>query len=189
MTNQTLVEMADARPSRLRPGVRRGFRMGLTVRSFLLVTLAVVPALGIQAYNELELRKASADSIRHRVIQITRQFGAEIGELREGARQLLLALGELGPVKLHQSRACSALFSQLRSRFDNYAVLGAADAAGRVFCSSGPADQGSIAGFAFFKRAMAKDGLAVGEYWQDPATGKKRSVQFERYNFQRRALM
>jgi signal transduction histidine kinase/DNA-binding NarL/FixJ family response regulator len=147
--------------------------MGLTGRSFVLVMLAVVPALGIQAYNEFELRKASEAAIRHRVIQITKQFGAEIGELREGARQLLLATGELGPVKLHQARACDALFAQLQSRFDNYAVLGAADATGKVFCSSGPAAQGSIAGFAFFQRAMAKGGLAVGDYWVDPVTGKK----------------
>ncbi|HZU89179.1 MAG TPA: ATP-binding protein [Stellaceae bacterium] len=173
MTHEPPVEASKAAPGRLRSGVRRGFRMSLTGRLFLLVMLAVVPALAIQAYNELKLREASEAAIRHRVLQITKQFGAEIGELREGARQLLLAVGELGPVKLHQSGACSALFSQLQARFDNYAVLGAADAFGQVFCASGPSARGSIAGFAFFQRAMAKGGLAVGDYWVDPLTGKK----------------
>ncbi|HJU19139.1 MAG TPA: ATP-binding protein [Stellaceae bacterium] len=172
MASQSFAETVDAAPRRRRFRLR-GFRMGLTGRSVLLVMLAVVPALGIQAYNEFELREASEAAIRHRVVQITKQFGAEIGELREGARQLLLATGELEPVKLHQSQACSALFAQLQARFDNYAVLGAADAEGRVFCTSSGAARGSIANFAFFQRAMAKDGLAVGDYRIDPATGKK----------------
>ena len=83
MTSQPPVATTGAAPGRLRSFLRRGFRMGLTGRSFVLVMLAVVPALGIQAYNEFELRKASEDTIRRRVIQITKQFGAEIGELRE----------------------------------------------------------------------------------------------------------
>jgi hypothetical protein len=46
-------------------------------------------------YNEYELRKAREADIRQQVIQITKQFGEEIGEQREGARQLLLALAQL----------------------------------------------------------------------------------------------
>ena len=72
--------------------VPRIVRIGLTGRLFLLVVLAVVPALGIQAWNEYDQRIAREDDIRQHVIEITRQFGEEIGVLREGARQLLLAL-------------------------------------------------------------------------------------------------
>jgi hypothetical protein len=50
-------------------------RIGLTGRLFLLVILAVVPALVIQAWNEYDLRIAREDDIRHRVVQITKQFG------------------------------------------------------------------------------------------------------------------
>src|SRR6516225_6437055 len=119
--------------------VPRIVRIGLTGRLFLLVVLAVVPALGIQAWNEYDQRIVREDDIRQHVIEITRQFGEEIGVLREGARQLLLALAELEPVKSQQSQACNALFAQLRSRFANYNLLGAADTSGRVFCERGPA--------------------------------------------------
>src|ERR1700751_6425915 len=108
------------------PVKRRGVRIGLTGRLFLLVVLAVVPALVIQAWNEYDLRIAREDDIRQHVIEITRQFGEEIGVLREGARQLLLALAQLDPVKFKQPDACSALFSQLKSRYANYSLLGAA---------------------------------------------------------------
>ena len=74
-------------------------KISLTVRLMILVLIAVCPAIAIQAYNEYELRKAREADIRQQVVQITRQFGEEIGELREGARQLLLALAQLTPVK------------------------------------------------------------------------------------------
>ena len=73
---------------------RRALRISLTSRLFLLVTIAVLPALVIQAVNEYYLRLARTDDIRKQVVQTTDQFGEEIGELREGARQLLLTLAQ-----------------------------------------------------------------------------------------------
>jgi len=74
-----------------RLGVPRLPHINLTLRLFILVLIAVLPAIVIQGYNEYDLRKAREADIRQQVIQITKQFGEEIGELREGARQLLLA--------------------------------------------------------------------------------------------------
>src|ERR1700720_987317 len=96
-----------------------GVRIGLTGRILILVIFAVVPALGIQAWNEYDLRIAREADIRQQVVQTTKQFGEEIGELREGARQLLLALAQLYTVKSHQQDACSLLFSKLKTRFAN----------------------------------------------------------------------
>ena len=118
--------------------VPRIVRIRLTGRLLLLVILAVVPALVIQAWNEYNQRIAREDDIRQHVIEITRQFGEEIGVLREGARQLLLALAQLDPVKFHQPDACNALFSQLKSRFSNYSLLGAADTSVGYFVRAGP---------------------------------------------------
>lgn len=162
--------------------VPRIVRIGLTGRLLLLVILAVVPALVIQAWNEYDQRIAREDDIRQHVIEITRQFGEEIGVLREGARQLLLALAQLEPVKSQQPDACSALFSQLKSRFANYSLLGAVDTAGRVFCASGPTSLSSVTDQPFFTRAIAQPGLAVGNYWVDPANGQKMIHFAERFD-------
>src|SRR3984893_6668734 len=147
--------------------------VSLTARLIVLVLIAVFPAIVIQAYNEYELRKASEAAIRQQVVQITKQFGEEIGELREGARQLLLALTQLTPVKLRESEACSALFATLGSQYANYSLLAAADTGGRIFCSSVPLTYSSVADQPFFKRAMTQEGLAVGNYWADPASGRR----------------
>src|SRR5262249_10541980 len=125
-------------------------QLGLRFRLFILVLIAVLPAIVIQGYNEYDLRNARESDIRLQVLQITRQFGAEIGELREGARQLLLALAELSPVKSMETEACNALFAVLKSGFANYDLLAAADTNGLIFCSSAPTGYSSVADEPFF---------------------------------------
>src|SRR5713101_3435776 len=156
-------------------------RIGLTGRLLILVIFAVVPALVIQAWNEYDLRIAREADIRQQVVQTTKQFGEEIGELREGARQLLLALAQLNTVKSHQQDACSALFSKLKTRFANYSLLGAADIDGRIFCTSDVAFYSSVADQPFFTRAMAQPGLAVGNYWVDPVNDQRMIHFAERF--------
>jgi signal transduction histidine kinase/CheY-like chemotaxis protein/HPt (histidine-containing phosphotransfer) domain-containing protein len=114
-------------------------------------------------------------------VQTTKQFGEEIGELREGARQLLLALAQLNTVKTRQPGACSPLFAKLKARFANYGLLGAADTSGRIFCTSEPTSYSSVADQPFFGRAMAQPGLAVGNYWVDPANGQRMIHFAERF--------
>jgi hypothetical protein len=145
---------------------------GGTFRLFLLVALALLPMIAIQAWHERDLRDERGGVIRERVIYRTQQLAAEMGELREGARQLLLAIGQLEAVKLKQPEACSTLLAKLRARYPNYSLLGAADAQGRIFCASGPTTD-SVADQSFFTRSIVHDGLAVGNYWVNPATGQK----------------
>src|SRR5690242_10514723 len=92
----------------------RRLQVGLTGRVIFLVLLAVLPALAIMAYNEYTLRRAREDDIRNRVIQTTKQFGEEIRAIREGASQLLMALGELDEVQGLNSQQCNATFARLK---------------------------------------------------------------------------
>ena len=154
--------------SKRRPG------FSLRTRILALLLIAVLPAIGIQGYNEYKLRQAREHDIRQQVIQITKQFGEEMGELREGARQLLLTLGQLPDVRDKDGSACTALFKTLQHQYENYALLGAADGHGQVFCSSAPGSASqSVAEQEFYERAMGHDGLAVGNYSVDPVTGQK----------------
>src|SRR3982074_2026310 len=175
----------DSGPRKVKEGpqsiFRRWMQLSLTGRMFLLVVIAVLPALVIQAVNEYALRTAREDEIRQRVIQITKQFGEEIQAIRAGASQLLIALGELDEVQKRDSQECGATFAKLKVRFESYVRIGAADATGKVFCSSGLTMESSVAATEFFKRAMADDGLAVGHYFVDPATNEKMIHFAERF--------
>src|SRR5436853_5208725 len=160
---------------------RRWMQLSLTGRMFLLVVIAVLPALVIQAVNEYALRTAREDEIRQRVIQITKQFGEEIQAIRAGASQLLVALGELDEVQKRETKGGGATFAKLKARFESYVRIGAADDAGNVFCSSGPIIEPSVAETEFFKRSITGDGLAVGNFFIDPNTGEKMMHFAERF--------
>jgi signal transduction histidine kinase/ActR/RegA family two-component response regulator len=148
--------------------------VSLTTKMFLLVLIAVMPALSIQAYNEYDLRKSREDDIRNQTVQITKQFGAEMGEIREGAHQYLQVISRLAPVSSLETDGCTKLLATLNATTPYYGLLGVADATGMVRCVSRPTSLTSVADFPFFKRAMAQTDLAVGNYWVDPANGEKR---------------
>src|SRR5207244_217135 len=67
----------------------------------------------------------------------------------------------------------STIVTRLKSRFEEYSRLGAADLSGKVFCTSDGSAGQSVADTEFFKRAAAGDPLAVGNYFVDPATQEK----------------
>src|ERR1700674_2371281 len=107
-------ERAKAKDGNRSP-LRRWMRLGLTGRMFLIVVIAVLPALAIQAVNEYTLRRAGEDDMRQRVVQITKQFGEEIKEQRKGASQLLIAMGEIDALQDGKAEACSFILANLKS--------------------------------------------------------------------------
>jgi two-component system, sensor histidine kinase and response regulator len=153
--------------------MRRLFTFGLTTRLVLLTVIAVLPALAIQTYNEYDLRHARENDIRDRVVQITKQFGEEMGELREGARQLLAAMARLPGIISMDGPKCEELLVSMKQSYPNYESLSVADTNGRTICSSSPDAPSSVADLPFFKRAMAQDSLVVGNYWVNPVSGAK----------------
>ncbi len=153
--------------------MHRFLRFGLTARLVLLTLIAVLPALAIQTYNEYDLRHAREHDIRQRVVQITMQFGEEMGELREGARQLLVALARLPWIETIDPVQCNRHLMALKASYPNYESLSVADSAGHTICSSSSSSPPNVADLPFFKRALAQDGLAVGNYWQNPLSGAK----------------
>jgi len=147
--------------------------LSLTTKMFVLVLIAVMPALAIQSYNEYDLRKSREDDIRNKTVQITKQFGAEMGEIREGAHQYLQVISQLPAVSSMDVEACTRLLASLNAKTPYYSLLGVADATGTVRCTSRSTSLSSIAGLPVFQRAVAQSDLAVGNYWVDPASGEK----------------
>lgn len=147
--------------------------VSLTTKMFVLVVIAVMPALAIQSYNEYDLRKSRENDIRNQTVQITKQFGAEMGEIREGARQYLRVISHLPRINSPDAEDCKRLLTALNANTPYYSLLGVADSAGTVRCASGPTSLSSVADLPFFKRALAQSDMAVGNYWVDPASGIK----------------
>ena len=111
--------------------------MSLVARLYLLVALAVLPAIGIQLYNELILRRHREAQVRDEALRLAEFTASELNGVLAGARTLLVSLSSTAAVRDHDAAACQTLLEDLDPRLPQYTALGAADAAGTWYCATG----------------------------------------------------
>ena len=151
----------------------RLFFSGLRVRLLLLVLLAVIPALGLTLYTNLEERQVRKAQVQEYALRLSRIVSADHERLIEGARKLLATLARLPPVRDRNRAACNALFADLLTRHSSYANLGVIGADGNIFCSGLPMTGQVYAGDrAYFRRARETRDFAIGDYQIGRITGK-----------------
>ncbi|MBI3063968.1 MAG: HAMP domain-containing protein [Deltaproteobacteria bacterium] len=151
----------------------RLFFSGLRVRLLLLVLLAVIPALGLTLYTNLEERQLRRALVQEHALRLSRIVSADHERLIEDARRLIVALARLPAVRDRNRAACNALFAELLTRHSSYANLGVIDADGNVVCSGLPMTGQVYAGDrAYFRRARETRDFAIGDYQIGRITGK-----------------
>ena len=150
----------------------------LRTRLLLLVLLAVIPALGLTLYTNLEERQLRKAQVQEEAMRLSRLVSADHERLIEEARRLLVNLARLPAVRDRNPAACNALFADLLAQRSSYANLGVIDTDGNVFCSAFPMTGQVYAGDrVYFRRALETRDFAIGEYQIGRITGKA-SVNF-----------
>ena len=115
--------------------MRSFFVSGLRARLLLLVALAVGPLVGLVFFNAADQRRIASVQALDNALRLARLIASEQKQIIEGARQLLVSLSQLPPVRGHDSSACNTIFAELLKQYPQYATLGAVDATGNPFCS------------------------------------------------------
>jgi signal transduction histidine kinase len=147
-------------------------------RLLLLVLLAVIPALGLTLYTNLEERQLRKASVLEDAMRLSRLVSADHERLIEDARRLLVSLARLPAVRDRNRAGCNALFADLLTRQSSYANLGVVAADGNIFCSALPMTGQVYAGDrAFFQRALETRDFAIGDYQIGRIT-RKATVNF-----------
>ncbi len=148
--------------------------MSLLVRLIFLVALAVLPAIGIQIYNEIAMRGAREAEAREQSLRLARQTAAELERTVEGIRELMVTLAALPVVHGKDGDACTAFFSDLRRHYADYLVIGAVDEKGIAFCNSTRPDRRpDVSDREYFRRVMATGAFAVGNFTHSRVTDRK----------------
>ncbi len=143
--------------------------MSLTLRLVLMAVIAALPAVGLQFWNEHDLRLARTQELQEQVLRLARQQSAEIDRLAEGARQFLVALAQIPQVNGADTAGCADLLIQIRANYRAYRAIIVADADGNVVCSSiGPGP--GIADRAYFRLAVQSNDFAIGNYVEGRGT-------------------
>src|SRR5262249_55721936 len=124
------------------------------------------PAIAIEAYVQIDLRRAREGELRDSALRQARLAAGEFDRIMEATRQLLTALAAVPTVRDHAAAECNAVLPTLLRQFPQYASLAVLEADGSVWCSG--RDGVTLGRVAtdrpYFQRALASKAFAIGEY-------------------------
>jgi PAS domain S-box-containing protein len=139
--------------------------MTLLVRILLLVGLALLPALVIQVYQQVELRSASARLTEGNALRTLALVEGGLDRTVEGVRQTLMILSETVVVRRRDEPGCRALLARVSASLITTEVIHVTGRDGMVWCSNDAALVGTGLGDRpYVQEAMATDGFVIGDY-------------------------
>src|SRR5580700_8876929 len=141
------------------PTSRRPVRMvrtGILARLFALVLVALLPALAIQAYNEIAGRETREAEVREDALRLALSAAGETERIAENARTVLAAVANLPAIRNLDASACNSYVAALRQDFPQYIGIGAIDLKGHPFCANIPIPENEDASDREFYR-VARD--------------------------------
>lgn len=153
--------------------------MRLTTRLIALVGIALLPALVIQAYNEVSLRRSRLEAVREQALSAARGVTADLDRFVEGLRQVLVAVAATPAIRDRDPARCTEYLRAVARSYPAYMLLAVNDAEGKTVCNTSGSPPGTFlnADRAYFRRAMATNAFAVGDQVIGFVT-RKRSLHF-----------
>ena len=147
--------------------------MPLLSRLFLLVAVALMPAIAIQAYNEFDLRRSRQIEVQDQALALARLAAAEQQQIVQGIWQALIALSELPAIKAKDSQGCNAYLSAIKQRYPAFVAFIVTDLTGQSSCNTTNLDEPiTAAGRAYLANALKSGGFTVGEFAVGRQTGR-----------------
>ena len=110
--------------------------MSLLARSLALVAVSLMPAIAIQATNELDARNARLQELRNVAGQRAELAAAELRHTIMGIHELLTTLTFVPSIREGRKDECNPILQRLASENGVYLNIAAADANGSVHCSA-----------------------------------------------------
>ncbi|MDB5405217.1 MAG: hypothetical protein JWL84_129, partial [Rhodospirillales bacterium] len=152
--------------------------MPVLLRLFLLVAVALLPAIAIQTYNEFELRRSRQIEVQGQALRLAKLSAAHQQQMVEGIRQVLIALSELPAIKAKDTRACNSYLSAIKQRYPAFLAFAVTDMNGAFFCDTSSSHKPvTVAGRSYFADALKSGGFTVGEFSVGRLTGRN-IIQF-----------
>ena len=91
--------------------------MTILARLFILVAIAVLPALAIEGYNQFDLRHEREREVRRDALRLATFASGELDRIVESGAGLLSALSRLPAVRNFDAAACSSYLADVGTGF------------------------------------------------------------------------
>ena len=152
--------------------------MPLLSRLFLLVAVALLPAIAIQTYNEIDLRRSREVEVRDQAVGLAMLAAAEQQQIVQGIHQVLIALSELPAIEARDAQACDAYLSTIKQRYPAFLTFAAAGRNGEFFCDTNKKHVPvTVVDRPYFAEALETGAFTVGEFSVGRSTGRN-VIQF-----------
>jgi len=139
--------------------------MTILSRLLALVAVALLPAISIQAYNEVNLRRARQVDVQNQALGLAKLAAEQQQQIVQGIRQVLIALSELPAIKAKDSQGCNAAMAGMRSRFPAFLTFVATDLSGQPFCDTNTDRKPvNVSGRPYFADALKTGAFTVGQF-------------------------
>jgi PAS domain S-box-containing protein len=141
---------------------------GLRARLLALVSLALIPALGLALYAAWEQREQTLRHTREEARRLARLVAADHERLVLQTRLTLIALAQHPDVRRTDGSGCGPAAEHLRRTHPQYADLGVLRRDGSIACSTRPGERLAAADERSVQRALRLGALTVGGLQRGP---------------------
>lgn len=142
-------------------------KFGLRGRLFLLVLVALAPAILILLYNVVSLRKSREAEVHTQALQIGNLAALEMQRIMTGAERLLTAVARVPAVRNFSTSECVEYLTRLANDNPQFAAITAVDGAGELRCHSPlPEVPRNYRERYYFNEAMSGKPFVVGRYFR-----------------------
>ncbi|MDD5350647.1 MAG: ATP-binding protein [Chthoniobacteraceae bacterium] len=137
----------------------------LRIKLMGLMLLAFLPLVVLEVNTAQEQERRAAENARTEALRLSRLCAGNQRELMDSVRQLLTVISKLEEVQHQYNGECVVLFETLLRENPFFAVVGAADLEGNVYCTA-PKGEGTVnvKDRAYFQRAIQTRRFSVGDY-------------------------
>ena len=131
---------------------------------FVIVVLAVMPALAIILYSGLEERRRSIEDARQSILLLTHAMAEAQQDFSRSVRQVLSTLSFLPQVQRLDPEPCGEIFRAILEQHPAYLNIALTDPAGQVLASGRPLRTRDLADRKHVREAIGKKTFAIGEF-------------------------
>jgi signal transduction histidine kinase/ActR/RegA family two-component response regulator len=137
----------------------------LQTKLFLIVLVAMLPALAFQGYTEFEARRNRQQLVQDEALRLVRLVASEQQRIIEGAEQVLNVIASAPAVQDNDPEQCRRMLANLLNQAPRYSSTGVVGLDGRVRCAPFPFDSNlDVFGRDFFTRAVQTGGFVISGY-------------------------
>ncbi|WP_454624903.1 cache domain-containing protein [Bradyrhizobium cenepequi] len=145
----------------------------LLSRLFVLVAIALIPAIAIQAYNEFQLRRTRQVEVQNQALNLAELAAAEQRQIVMGMHQALIALSELPAIKAKNTEGCNAYLARIKRRYPGFISFIVVDTNGDAFCdTNNDYKRSTAAGRPYFADVLKTGKFTIGEFAIGRQTGR-----------------